>query len=410
MRSVTPSASRDNHVRRSRLLWSGAAIVGVVSLVVVLALRLVDRGTGAAPTPVQVLANAPAASVPVSSPAVTVPTDTPALAAANATREPATTTPRTIIVTATPTRTPVVIVITASPTNTAIAPNGTPTPKPSPTATHTTAPPHTLVPPTQTAIPTAPSPRGRIAYLSAASREDADWAYSSIHLMKADGSERSVITGYGREPMLSAGGSALVCISMEHGGIVRLDLTTWETRQITPSATESLPTISSDGLRISYWSRGDTYVWEGGNAHQVEGLQTHTHWNHAVRTRPSWSPDGHWLAYGAIDGIYKITAVGGIPVKVVDNGDAPAWSVAGRIAFVRDGDIYSVRDDGTDLTQLTDHPAGDYDPAWSPDGAWLLFVSERDGNAELYVLSINGGKPIRLSNTPEWEGWPSWSW
>ena len=92
----------------------------------------------------------------------------------------------------------------------------------------------------------------------------------------------------------------------------------------------------------------------------------------------------------------------------MENGAGPAWSAKGKIAFVRDFDIYVVNEDGAGLAQLTDHAAADYDPAWSPDGSRILFVSERDGNAELYVMDANGGNLQRLTHTPEWESWPTW--
>ena len=44
--------------------------------------------------------------------------------------------------------------------------------------------------------------------------------------------------------------------------------------------------------------------------------------------------------------------------------------------------------DGTDQIQLTDHPASDNEPVFSPDGLSIIFTSERDGNKEIYSYDI----------------------
>lgn len=67
---------------------------------------------------------------------------------------------------------------------------------------------------------------------------------------------------------------------------------------------------------------------------------------------------------------------------------APAEAVsqlgsAGQIVFVSDRDgnneIYLMNADGTGLTNLTNHPTSDVNPTWSPDGSQLTFVSDRSG-------------------------------
>ena len=51
----------------------------------------------------------------------------------------------------------------------------------------------------------------------------------------------------------------------------------------------------------------------------------------------------------------------------------------------------------------------DGSPAWSPDGTRLAFYSERDGNAEIYVMNADGSGVTRLTNTKADEGYPAWS-
>jgi TolB protein len=51
----------------------------------------------------------------------------------------------------------------------------------------------------------------------------------------------------------------------------------------------------------------------------------------------------------------------------------------------------------------------DGSPAWSPDGTRIAFYSERDGNAEIYVMHADGTGVRRLTRTSADEGYPAWS-
>jgi len=61
-------------------------------------------------------------------------------------------------------------------------------------------------------------------------------------------------------------------------------------------------------------------------------------------------------------------------------------------------DIYSMKADGSDVQQLTDSPALDAVPAWSPDGHSIVFSSDRSGKdtRRLFVMTRNGGDPTRV--------------
>lgn len=89
---------------------------------------------------------------------------------------------------------------------------------------------------------------------------------------------------------------------------------------------------------------------------------------------------------------------------------AVAW---GKIAFVssRDGnpEIYTINTDGTNLTRLTNDPAVDEQPAWSPDGQRIAFVSERSGNSEIYVMNSDGSGVVRRTFSGGYPQDPSWS-
>lgn len=100
----------------------------------------------------------------------------------------------------------------------------------------------------------------------------------------------------------------------------------------------------------------------------------------------------------------------------------PAWSPERcRVAFVRfnregSEDIFIMSADGRSVLQLTDHPARDTFPDWSPDGTQISFISDRDGSRNLFVMDIQGTQVRQLTNAQElprsekgYVQWQQWS-
>jgi formylglycine-generating enzyme required for sulfatase activity len=71
--------------------------------------------------------------------------------------------------------------------------------------------------------------------------------------------------------------------------------------------------------------------------------------------------------------------------------------------------IHVMAADGSNQQQLTDSGASDWLPDWSPDGAQILFVSERDGNSEIYIMNADGGDQRRLTDNTGEDSYPAWS-
>ncbi len=70
-----------------------------------------------------------------------------------------------------------------------------------------------------------------------------------------------------------------------------------------------------------------------------------------------------------------------------------------RIVFTYAGDLYTVPADGGVARRLTSHDGFEMFARFSPDGKWLAFTGQYDGNTEVYVMPADGGVPRRLTFT-----------
>jgi len=121
-------------------------------------------------------------------------------------------------------------------------------------------------------------------------------------------------------------------------------------------------------------------------------------------------PEKAWL-YTMNPDIGVVKNIGG---QARDDWWQPAFSPDGQqVAFVsaRDGnpEIYLMNADGSGLKRLTDHPDGDIMPAWSPDGKYIAFVSEREGQADIWLMDADGGNLVRLTFNDAQDVYPAWS-
>jgi tricorn protease len=79
--------------------------------------------------------------------------------------------------------------------------------------------------------------------------------------------------------------------------------------------------------------------------------------------------------------------------------EQPAVS-AEHVAFVYAGDLWVSKLDGSAVRRLTSHPGPESRPRFSPDGKWIAFSGQYDGNIDVFVVPTAGGEPRRLTWHP----------
>lgn len=93
----------------------------------------------------------------------------------------------------------------------------------------------------------------------------------------------------------------------------------------------------------------------------------------------------------------------------VDVSPDGEWIVFASTRHTARPNLYLKRVDGRAVTQLTDEPAGDVHPVFSPDGRHIAFASRRSGSWDLWMVTLEGGQPTQLTHSPRPELYPSWS-
>jgi Tol biopolymer transport system component/DNA-binding winged helix-turn-helix (wHTH) protein len=195
--------------------------------------------------------------------------------------------------------------------------------------------------------------------------------------------------------------------------------------QVTRSAGEDTePSWSTDGKRIAFTStrdgNSDIYVMnaDGSNQNRLTN-------DPGVDRFPRWSADGRILFVSNRDGqadIYVMDQAGGNVTRLTTVGARQAaWSPDGKkISFVsRSPEIINKAywlqlfvmnsEDGT-VRMITRSPNSTFQPSWSPDGTAIAFVVEYYGNrANIFQIDAEGRTPKRLTAGPKFDGRPSYS-
>ncbi|AZR72907.1 hypothetical protein BBF96_05585 [Anoxybacter fermentans] len=257
---------------------------------------------------------------------------------------------------------------------------------------------------------------------------------SNIYVVDADGSNLTRLTSdYANEksPVWAPGGDKIAFVSDQEGNddiyvmnedgtsLLRLTLNDYD---------DEAPTWSPEGSYIAYVSQGN--IWkikaDGSNNISLTGGTVVD----GVCANPKWSPDGTKIVFEANGDIWAIEFNGSADpysswniVQVTTNiadDRSPSWSPDGSmLAFIskRDGgdyDIYTISSvgsiDGAGLSakRLTESAASDLDPVWSIDGTMIAFVSDRDGEYEIFVMDKDGLNEWQVTYNLTDDSYPVW--
>jgi WD40 repeat protein len=234
-----------------------------------------------------------------------------------------------------------------------------------------------------------------------------------IWKMDPDGSNRQLVIDAGTndiEPAWSPDGSKIAFKSdrapSSNGGIwvVNADGTGLTLLTYDPVFGTAKPTWSPDGSKIAFASNrngliASIYIMnaDGSNVIRLTNALP------ISDQRPAWSPDGTRMVFETNTGIAVIN-LDGTGRMDLGGGRFPSWSPDGmKIVFSGlvggDYQLFTMRPDGANVTQITSGNFIDQYPSFSPDGRKIVFARNTSGAIGLWTMNADGSGQVIFSGT-----------
>ncbi len=168
-------------------------------------------------------------------------------------------------------------------------------------------------------------------------------------------------------------------------------------RLTTAQGYDELPIWSPDGNQILFSSTRDgnyeIYIMDTDGENQ-RNLSNHAGYD----SHPNFSPDGKTIIFNS--------------TRDMPNHDE-------IMSFTRESNVelYEMDLDGTNVNRVTNYFSWDTYPDISPNGNKIVFrrrtvdtvMGKEIGNSEVFIANRNGDEAYNLSNHPAYDGWPAWS-